>query len=181
LLQALNYFGTILVTYSDIQGGWPGDGNNIDADPCFVEPGRWDPNGTPSDTNDDFWVGGNYRLLSVSPCIDIGDNNSVPPDYADLDNDANTAEPTPFDLDSFPRFIDGDCNDSNIVDMGAYEFLYSDIDHSGFVNFTDFAKFALQWLEYNCGQCFGADLSCDKNVDCADLDKFTQWWLAGVE
>jgi hypothetical protein len=155
-------------------------GGNINADPCFVEAGYWDDNNTPSDANDDFWVDGNYRLLSGSPCIDAGDNNSVPPDYADLDNDGDVNEPTPFDIDLFPRFIDGDCNDSNVVDMGAYEFLHSDIDHSGSVNFEDFAEFALQWLESGCGLCFGADLNCDENVDCADLDKFTQWWLVGV-
>ena len=44
-----------MITYSDIQGGWPGEGN-IDADPCFADPGYWDANGTPEDANDDFWV-----------------------------------------------------------------------------------------------------------------------------
>ena len=28
---------TAVITYSDVQGGWPGDGN-IDTDPCFVQP-----------------------------------------------------------------------------------------------------------------------------------------------
>ena len=51
------------VAYSDIQGGWSGEGN-IDKDPCFAEPGYWDPNGTPDDANDDFWVGGDYHLKS---------------------------------------------------------------------------------------------------------------------
>jgi len=31
----------VSVSYSDVQGGWPGEGN-IDADPCFVEPGSWE-------------------------------------------------------------------------------------------------------------------------------------------
>jgi len=66
---------------------------NLDVDPCFADPGFWDPNGTPDDPNDDFWVDGDYHLKSpagrwdqnsltwvaddvTSPCIDAGDPNS---------------------------------------------------------------------------------------------------------
>ena len=51
------------VGYCDVEGGWPGEGN-INADPCFAEAGYWDPNGTPGDANDDFWVDGEYHLNS---------------------------------------------------------------------------------------------------------------------
>ncbi|UCC23004.1 MAG: right-handed parallel beta-helix repeat-containing protein [Planctomycetota bacterium] len=91
------------VSYSDVEGGYSGTGN-IDADPCFVD----------ADAN-------NFRLLYDSPCIDAGDNNSVPPDTADLDNDGNTTEPIPFDLYGLPRLEDGDGDRSAVVDMGAYE------------------------------------------------------------
>ncbi len=81
-----------LVTYCNIQGGWPGEGN-IDLDPFFAQTGYWDPNGTVDDPNDDFWVEGDYHLKSQagrwdpnsqswvtddvsSPCIDAGDPNS---------------------------------------------------------------------------------------------------------
>jgi parallel beta-helix repeat protein/predicted outer membrane repeat protein len=105
---------TIAITYSDVQGGWQGEGN-IDADPCFVEPGYWDANGTPSDANDDFWVDGDYHLLLDSACIDAGDNSAVPPSVT-------------TDLDGNLRIKNG------IVDMGAYEspavFLV-DIDATG--------------------------------------------------
>ncbi|MGB2809874.1 MAG: LamG-like jellyroll fold domain-containing protein, partial [Sedimentisphaerales bacterium] len=38
-----NYDGsTIKITYSDVWGGWPGEGN-IDSDPCFVQPGYFGP------------------------------------------------------------------------------------------------------------------------------------------
>lgn len=82
----------IEITFSDVLGGWPGVGN-IDVDPCFVDPGHWDPNGTPEKPEDDFWVGGDYHLKShagrwdpvtltwvrdavTSPCLDAGDPNT---------------------------------------------------------------------------------------------------------
>jgi hypothetical protein len=93
---------TITITYSDVESGWPGEGN-IDIDPCFVEPGYWDQNDTPDQPWDDFWVDGDYHLLAGSPCIDAGDPNYV-------------AGPNETDLDGKPRIIGGR------IDMGAYEY-----------------------------------------------------------
>jgi len=87
----------ITITYSDIQGGWEGEGN-IDEDPLFAEPGYW------SDVNDvnvivepnnpnAVLMNGDYHLKSkagrfdpnsgswvmddvTSPCINAGDPNS---------------------------------------------------------------------------------------------------------
>jgi hypothetical protein len=95
---------TITISYSDVCGGYPGIGN-VDADPCFVDP-----------KNDD------YHLLLDSPCIDAGDNNSVPADTADLDGDWDTTEPIPWDLDGNRRIVDGNSDGNCVVDMGAYEF-----------------------------------------------------------
>jgi len=98
------------VTHSNVQGSWPGEGN-LNVDPCFADPGYWDPNGTPDDTNDDFWVEGDYHLKSqagrwdpvseswviedfTSPCIDAGDPNS------------------PLAFEPFPN--------GGIINMGAY-------------------------------------------------------------
>jgi len=78
---------TIAITYSDVQGGWPGEGN-IDADPCFVDPGYW----ADADDPNAVWIDGDYHLKSqagrwdplseswiqddvTSPCIDAGDPN----------------------------------------------------------------------------------------------------------
>ena len=91
------------VSYCDVQGNYPGLGN-IDADPCFVNP----------DADD-------YHLRAESPCVDAGDNNSVPPDAADLDGDGNTTEPIPWDFEESPRIMDGDSDGNSVVDMGAYE------------------------------------------------------------
>ena len=176
--QIYNSSGDPNVTYSDVQGEWPGTGN-INANPLFVDAyGNDDILGTEDD---------NLRLLSSSPCIDAGNNNSVPPDYADLDGDANKTEPTPFDLDGFPRFIDGDCNDSSIVDMGAYEFSHAyigDFDNQCDVDFQDFAILALAWLteEGQTGYNPICDISqpIDQKIDMSDLEIFCENWLAGT-
>jgi hypothetical protein len=98
-----NNQGAIAVAYTDLVNGWAsvhdpdqmitqGPGN-IEVDPCFASPGYWDPNGTPDDLNDDFFVEGDYHLRSqagrwdpvtetwvkddvTSSCIDAGDPNS---------------------------------------------------------------------------------------------------------
>ena len=140
------------VSYSDVQGGWAG-ATNIAEDPLFKD-------------------ADNLSLSFGSPCIDAGDNNSVPADTADLDNDANTSERTPLDLAGNARFT----NDPVVVDtgnppgadaiveMGAYEryeFCGSETyphppgDVSGpdgfpdcYLDFYDFAVWAAHWLEY---------------------------------
>ena len=163
------------VNYSDIQGGWLGAGiGNINADPCFV-----DPDGTDNimGTLDD-----NFRLLWNSPCIDTGNNSLVPPDTANLDNDCNTAEQTPLDLDGRPRFADGDCNDTVIVDMGAYEFAYAyigDFDDDCDVDFFDFAILASYWMLNEPSVDIAPPPQGDNIIDILDLDILCRNWLAG--
>jgi beta-lactam-binding protein with PASTA domain len=175
------------ITYSDVEGGWPGEGN-IDANPMYVKLGYWDPNGTPEDSIahlwDDIWFDGDYHLLPTSPCIDIGDNNSIPADIADLDGDANTIEPIPFDLDGRARIVDGDCNGTNVVDMGAYEFAHAymgDFDCDDIVGFLDFAIFASAWLTEPADTQWNpeCDISIppDEYVDILDLAIFCENWL----
>jgi len=87
----------LLVTFCDTPGTVPGYGN-IDADPCFVDPGRWVDSRDPNivvEPNDPYasWVHGDYHVKSqggrydpntqswvrddvTSPCIDAGDPNS---------------------------------------------------------------------------------------------------------
>ncbi len=89
------------------------DAGNINADPCFIEPGAGylDDNNTPDYYEDDIWVWeeGDYHLLENSPCIDAGDPNYV-------------AGPNETDLDGNPRIVDGDNDGNSVVDMGSYEY-----------------------------------------------------------
>jgi hypothetical protein len=87
------------VSYSNIEGSWPGEGN-IDAEPFFVDSGYRDANGV--------WIDGNYRLRVVSPCIDAGTDAGV---YEDIDGNVR-----PFD---FPG-VDNNGEQPDF-DMGAYE------------------------------------------------------------
>ena len=162
----------IQISYSNVQRGWtaiydPRDGlawgtGNIDADPCFVHPGRWvngnDPNQIvePNDPNA-VWIDGDYHLKSqagrwdpneggwtkdevTSPCIDAGDRSS------------------PIGYEPFPN--------GGIVNMGAYggtaeasksyfgepvceTIVAGDINGDCAVNFKDFVLMAFHWLEDN--------------------------------
>ena len=84
----------VIIRYSDVQGGWPGDGN-IDVDPHFASPGRWVDGDNPATVvtptySNAAWIDGDYHLKSkagrwdpasggwvladvTSPCIDAGD------------------------------------------------------------------------------------------------------------
>lgn len=80
--------------------GWFSPHNSV----VGIAPGFMDP------------AGGNYRLNSVSPAINMGDNELVPSDAYDLDGDGIAGEPLPIDLAGQTRVVDG------AVDIGAYEY-----------------------------------------------------------
>ena len=62
--------GTLFVTFSDVEGGFPGTGN-IDADPLFIDPDNAD-----------------FRLRADSPCIDAGNATA---DHLEIDTDVGGA------------------------------------------------------------------------------------------
>jgi len=192
--------------------GWDGDTGKFTLRSCCISDG--DPNGTyippiavkaayncidynprfvrdPNDGGDGWGVGdnddfGDLHLQHTSPCIDTADNALVPQYSNDLDNDGNTTEPIPYDLDGHPRIVDGDCNSTQIVDMGAYEFAYlylGDFAGGCNVDFIDFAVLASAWLTEE-GQA-GYDSNCDialpsdGKIDMKDLQVFTENWLLG--
>ncbi len=177
--------GAAVLTYSNAEGGWPGEGN-IDADPCFVDPGRWvnanDPNrpAEPTDPNA-IWIGGDYHLKSqagrwdpktqrwvrdnvTSPCIDAGDPNSN-----------WTAELWPH---------------GKRINMGAYGGTpqasmslsvagnIADLDHNDIVDANDLAVLAGAWLVQ--GVLLAQDLNHDAVVDFRDFAKLAASWRTHV-
>ncbi len=147
-----------VVTYSDVQGGFPGVGN-ISDDPMFVDPEN-----------------GDYRLSSGSPAIDAADNASVPLDEDDLDDDGNLLERTPVDLAGDSRFRDDPATVDTgnpdgleaVVDMGAYEYQYpcrGDFDGNRAVDIADVVI-----LLSRMGMVSNlADLNRDGAIDILDL------------
>jgi predicted outer membrane repeat protein len=160
------------VLYSDVQGGWAGEGwGNIDADPMFVDP-----------ANDDL------RLQSGSPCADAGNNWGLPVDADDRDGDGNTAEMFPLDQDGNPRFaadeidFDPGCGVPVVVDMGAYEYqggpsevIFADTDGDGVVGIIDFLAALAAWGP--CGpECCLADFDIDGSVGIAEFLAVLDHW-----
>jgi hypothetical protein len=144
------------VLHSSVQGGWPGQGN-IDTDPCFVHPSYLDPNGTPDDANDDFWVDGDYHLKSQAGRWDPNSQIWTIDDVTSHCIDAGDPM-TPIGHEPFPN--------GGIVNMGAYggtaeasksyfgkppceTIIAGDINGDCEVNFKDFAFVALHWLTDN--------------------------------
>ncbi len=182
------YGDTVLVSYSCVQGGHAGT-DNIDADPKFVEnpddggDGWGDDPGTPGvdeGANDDY---GDLHLQQTSPCIDAGDDAAVPVDSADLDGDEDTAEPTPYDLDSRARSANGDCIGRTTVDMGAFEFNWLHLgDFTGDcdVNISDFLVLAEYWLENEPSIDIAPISHRDGIIDLGELSIMAKHWLARI-
>jgi hypothetical protein len=167
--QIYNYISsTPVINYCCVQGwsGALGGIGNIGGNPMFVDADGPD---NIAGTEDD-----NLRLMEGSLCIDAGSNN-----------EPNLPE---MDMDGHPRIIDGDCDDTDIVDMGVYEFNYAymgDFDYNCRVDFGDFAIFALAWLtqpvdtEWNRFCDIG--IPNDSFINMPDLRVFVENWLAGIE
>jgi hypothetical protein len=107
------------VTYCNVQGGFPGEGN-IDGDPLFADE-----------------AAGDLRLWPGSPCIDAGSNPAVPEwvrtDIAGLERFVDD-----------PATVDTGLGPPPVVDMGAHEFqvaCYPDFTGDGLLDLFDFLAY----------------------------------------
>ncbi len=161
--------------------------HDVNADPLFVQNPDPGPDGQWG-TEDDAY--GDLRLQPGSPCIDAADNSAVPADATDLNDDGDTDEPIPLDLDSNARFVDdsetadvgsGECP---VVDIGAYEFqdgtticCPADLDGDGAVGASDLAELLGSWGPYEpCPPFDAADFNEDCGVNAADLAQLLGSW-----
>jgi predicted outer membrane repeat protein len=149
--------------------GWTGTSKLLSGegvigdDPRFVD--RPGPDGEAGTEDDDL------RLRVDSPCIDAGDNMSVPPDATE-------------DLDGAERSVEAWCVPDTgradgtrpPIDIGAYEHAPScvaDASCDGVVDVVDLAFVLIAWGP--CGAC-AADFNGDGHVDSADLVLLLRDW-----
>ncbi len=165
--QVFDGSGGATVSFSNVQGGWPGAGaGNIDDDPLFVDPHGADGLiGTPDD---------NLRLRPGSPCIDAGDGSALPPAYTiDLGGSARRVDD--LDAPDCPQ-APGTCGPAPVADMGAYEAHLPcpwDLDYSAAVGDEDVAALLSAWGSAPIGP---PDFDSDGAVGIADLLALLARW-----
>ena len=132
------------VRYSDIEGGWAGDGN-INANPLLI------------------FEDEDVMLDPDSPCIDYGNDLLLPSDQVDLDGDGDTSEELPVD------FLGNNRIGGLMVDIGAVEFhapaCVGDLNGDAIVNVSDLLAVIDQWGQANSP----SDLNDDGIVNVSDL------------
>ncbi|MBI5787672.1 MAG: right-handed parallel beta-helix repeat-containing protein [Candidatus Schekmanbacteria bacterium] len=165
------------ITYSDIQGGWPGTGN-IDADPMFTDQ-----------------TAGDYRLLSNSPCINTGAGDKFA--YPQLPDHDFDGEKRPFKsaydmgADEYVFCGNTDMDGDGIFDMcdncinvknpdqcdtnsdGYGNACDGDLNNDGRANSVDLGLFKKSLLLPKTDPVYrDADFNCDGKVNAIDLGLF---------
>ena len=146
-------YGSPVVTYSDVYGGWAGTGN-INVDPRFRNA-----------------AAGDLRLTFGSPCIDAGNNGAA---AGSIDLAGN-----PRRVDD-PNTPDTGAGTPPIVDMGAYERMpLGDLTCDGVVDDDDIDAFVLALsnaaaytVAFPTCDWLYADCNDDWVVDFDDIDPF---------
>ncbi len=158
------------ITYSDVQGGYPGLGN-IDVDPCFVD----------ADAND-------YHLKSEGWSWDIVRHCWTYDDVTSRCIDAgNPGSPLGDELLAVPRDPNNIWGQNLRIDMGAfggtaeasippYDWaLLSDVTNDGISDYSDIDILSSLWL--NSGEQLYADFNRDEIINLFDFALLAQDWL----
>jgi hypothetical protein len=160
---------------------WAGTGC-IDTPPLLVRDPDPGLDGIWGTLDDDY---GDVRLSAGSPSIDAADSTALPADVFDLDEDDDTTERVPVDLDGAPRVVDDpDSDDTGVgdpcVDMGAYEFrpepaCPGDLDGDDDTDLSDLGILLASWELDD-----GGDLDGDGDTDLSDLGILLADWNCGT-
>ena len=171
----------------DIIDTYTGDWGWIGADDVFI---THEPDSAPPAPNPTTWAivphitGTGSITMAASPstdpsgveyyfdCIGGTGNDSgwqSSPEYTDTMLDADI----PYTYTVKTRDLSAGQNETNASETASVT-----IDlYDGKMGFVDFAGFARQWSNTDCGFCDGADLTNDGKVDINDLAVFTARWL----
>ena len=165
-------YGNTAYNYSNLTDPTGTDGN-ISVDPSFVRAPSAGTDGQWATADDDL---GDLHLKAGSPCIDAGENWSVPTGIL-------------TDLDGLLRFVNDPATPDTgrgtapIVDIGAYEYVPGDLDHDGDSDADDLTVFAacVSGPAVPCSSdCAKADFDRDGDVDQSDFG-LLQRWLSGAK
>lgn len=159
-----------------------GDDPNFVHDPDDGGDGWHDDKDTPlvdESANNDY---GDLRVFANSIAINDGNNNFMATDTHDLDNDGDTNESVPLDIELKTRIHEGR------VDIGAYEYITppnaipGDSNNDGIVNLVDLAVLATYFgLDANTDTSLTitwaeGDFTGDKIVNLIDLALLAEYF-----
>jgi parallel beta-helix repeat protein len=112
---------------------------------------------------------GDFHLLSNSPCIDAGSNavSNLPP----------------TDFEGKPRVVDGNGDDSAVVDMGALEYHLNrgDVNQDGVINTAD-VVYLINYLFIHGpvpDPLYVGDCNCDEVINSADVIYLINYLFVG--
>ncbi len=138
-----------------------------------------------------YTEGDDYDIVVVGDQVEIHVKvtGSVPPNitegqplYVDYEFYFNIVD-HPTDPDGHSRVVDGDCDSTATVDMGAYEFDWvylGDFAGGCDINLGDFAVLAGSWGEDNPAIDIAPYLDPDGVIDLNELLVLAEHWLEGI-
>lgn len=113
---------------------------------------------------------GDYRISPASPCIDAGINSLM---------DAGEK-----DILGHWRVHDGNCDEIEVVDMGAYEFnglYFGDFTGDCVINLNDFQILSQAWATDSTDHNWNINVNLtgldDETINLSDLIVFSNYWL----